>query len=86
MEVTKSANVDAIVTGESLGTSGLSDTEKHAGYQPSDFQLTWPLIAVDKNDIIAQAEAIGTYEISNEQPFEDCCTVFTLNHHVPSPN
>ena len=67
---------DAIVTGESLGQVA-SQTLKsmRAINQVTSVPILRPLIAVDKNDIIAQAEAIGTYEISNE-PFEDCCTVF----------
>lgn len=38
-----------------------------------------PLIGEDKEDIIAQARRIGTYETSIE-PEEDCCTLFVPKH------
>ena len=43
-----------------------------------------PLIGFDKSEIIAIARKIGTLEIS-EQPFEDCCTVFTPRHPATHP-
>lgn len=66
----------AIVTGESLGQVA-SQTLKsmHVINNVTNVPILRPLIAVDKNDIIYQAEQIGTFAISNE-PFEDCCTVF----------
>lgn len=35
-----------------------------------------PVVTMDKLEIIALSEKIGTYETSI-QPFEDCCTIFT---------
>ena len=43
-----------------------------------------PLIAFDKQDIVAISERIGTYETSI-QPFEDCCTIFVAKHPVTKP-
>ena len=43
-----------------------------------------PLIGFDKQDIVALAEKIGTYEISI-LPFEDCCTIFVAKHPVTHP-
>ena len=43
-----------------------------------------PLIGFDKSEIIDIARKIGTLEIS-EQPFEDCCTVFTPRHPATHP-
>ena len=43
-----------------------------------------PLIGFDKSEIIETARKIGTLEIS-EQPFEDCCTVFTPRHPATHP-
>ena len=40
-----------------------------------------PLIAFDKEEIIAEAERIGTFPISII-PDEDCCTLFTPKHPV----
>ncbi len=34
-----------------------------------------PLVAFDKEETMALARKIGTYETSIE-PFEDCCTIF----------
>jgi thiamine biosynthesis protein ThiI len=38
-----------------------------------------PLIGTDKEEIIREARAIGTYEISIE-PDQDCCTLFVPRH------
>jgi thiamine biosynthesis protein ThiI len=38
-----------------------------------------PLVGMDKEEIVHQAQAIGTYEISI-QPDQDCCTLFTPKH------
>lgn len=67
---------DAIINGESLGQVA-SQTIKSMRVinEVTSLPIMRPLIATDKNDIIALAEKIGTYELSN-QPFEDCCTVF----------
>ena len=43
-----------------------------------------PLIGFDKQDIVALAEKIGTYETSI-LPFEDCCTIFVAKHPVTHP-
>jgi len=40
-----------------------------------------PLIGMDKEEIILQAERLGTYPISI-LPDEDCCTLFTPRHPV----
>jgi thiamine biosynthesis protein ThiI len=38
-----------------------------------------PLIGTDKEEIIREARAIGTYETSIE-PDQDCCTLFVPKH------
>jgi thiamine biosynthesis protein ThiI len=38
-----------------------------------------PLIGTDKEEIIREARAIGTFEISIE-PDQDCCTLFVAKH------
>jgi thiamine biosynthesis protein ThiI len=40
-----------------------------------------PLAGMDKSEITAQAERLGTFDISI-QPDEDCCTLFTPRHPV----
>ena len=70
------SKADAIINGESLGQVA-SQTIKSMRVinAVTHTPILRPLIATDKNDIIALAEKIGTYDISNE-PYEDCCTVF----------
>ncbi len=43
-----------------------------------------PCIGMDKEEIIALARKINTYDISIE-PYEDCCTVFTPKHPQTRP-
>lgn len=43
-----------------------------------------PLIAMDKDEIVALSRRIDTFEISI-QPYEDCCTVFTPKHPKTRP-
>ncbi|WP_313791016.1 tRNA uracil 4-sulfurtransferase ThiI [Peptoniphilus equinus] len=70
----------SITTGENLGQvasqtiGGLNVTDA----VPNRVVFR-PLIGMDKIDIIAYAEKIGTYETSI-QPFEDCCSVFLPKH------
>jgi tRNA uracil 4-sulfurtransferase len=40
-----------------------------------------PLIGMDKDEITAEAERLGTFPISI-QPDEDCCTLFTPRHPI----
>lgn len=76
---------DAIINGESLGQVA-SQTVKsmRAINDVTTTPILRPLIATDKNEIIALAEKIDTFDISNE-PFDDCCTVFapTSPHTKP---
>lgn len=66
----------AIVNGESLGQVASQTLQSMSVInEVTTTPILRPLIAVDKNEIIAIAEKIGTYDISNE-PYEDCCTVF----------
>ncbi|XJS09913.1 tRNA uracil 4-sulfurtransferase ThiI [Aerococcaceae bacterium WGS1372] len=69
-------NADAIINGESLGQVA-SQTVKsmRAINDVTNIPILRPLIATDKNEIIALAEKIDTFNISNE-PYDDCCTVF----------
>ncbi len=38
-----------------------------------------PLLTFDKSEIIARAQAIGTYDLSI-LPYDDCCTLFVPRH------
>lgn len=74
-----------IVTGESLGqVASQTLTSMHAINAVTTTPILRPLIAVDKTEIIALSERIGTYDISNE-PYEDCCTVFAPSSPKTKP-
>ncbi|MGM9526799.1 MAG: tRNA uracil 4-sulfurtransferase ThiI, partial [Oscillospiraceae bacterium] len=67
----------ALVTGENLGQVASQTMEAlRVTEQPLSLPVLRPLIGMDKRDIIAIAEKIGTFETSI-LPYEDCCTVFT---------
>lgn len=67
----------ALVSGESLGQVASQTIESlDVINKATDMVVFRPLIALDKNEIIEYAKAIGTYETSI-LPFEDCCTIFT---------
>ncbi len=75
-----------LVTGESIGQvasqtmSSLIATNEVCG-----LPVYRPLIGFDKEEIVAVAKKIGTFETSI-QPFEDCCTIFVAKHPVTKPN
>ncbi|WP_270241558.1 tRNA uracil 4-sulfurtransferase ThiI [Collinsella tanakaei] len=66
----------ALVTGESLGQVASQTLENiMAVNEVVDIPVFRPLIGSDKQEIIARAEQIGTYDIST-QTAPDCCTLF----------
>jgi thiamine biosynthesis protein ThiI len=77
---------DFLITGENLGqvasqtAEGIAVTDRAAKSLP----ILRPLIAMDKVDIMALAQEIGTYETSI-LPYEDCCTVFLPKHPSTKP-
>jgi thiamine biosynthesis protein ThiI len=77
---------DFLITGENLGqvasqtAEGIAVTDRAAKALP----ILRPLIAMDKVDIMALAQEIGTYETSI-LPYEDCCTVFLPKHPSTKP-
>ncbi|MCL2136774.1 MAG: tRNA 4-thiouridine(8) synthase ThiI [Coriobacteriia bacterium] len=67
----------ALVTGESLGQVASQTLDNIRAIDAvANLPVLRPLIGMDKLEIIAQAERIGTFEISS-QKHEDCCTLFT---------
>ncbi len=83
--IARETESEALITGESIGQVA-SQTMTALG--TTDAVVTMPvfrpLIGFDKSEIIEIARRIGTLEIS-EQPFEDCCTVFTPRHPATHP-
>ena len=83
--IARETESEALVTGESIGQVA-SQTMTALGTTDAVVQMPVfrPLIGFDKSEIIGIARKIGTLEIS-EQPFEDCCTVFTPRHPATHP-
>ncbi len=83
--IARETESEALITGESIGQvasqtmTALGTTDAVVG-----MPVFRPLIGFDKSEIIGIARKIGTLEIS-EQPFEDCCTVFTPRHPATHP-
>jgi thiamine biosynthesis protein ThiI len=78
--IARAVGAEALVTGESLGQvasqtlGNLTRIDEVTG-----LLILRPLIGMDKQEIIRQAQAIGSYEISIE-PDQDCCTLFVPKH------
>ena len=83
--VARQNECEALITGESVGQvasqtiPAIVCTDSVAG-----LPVFRPLIGMDKEEIIAIACRIGTFDISI-QPYEDCCTVFTPRHPRTRP-
>ncbi len=73
---------NCIVTGESLGQVA-SQTAENMRFTGSftDFPVLRPLVGMDKEETIATARRIGTYETSI-LPYEDCCVLFSPKHPI----
>jgi tRNA uracil 4-sulfurtransferase len=66
----------ALVTGESVGQVASQTLENLAVIEEvTTLPILRPLIGMDKQEIVTQALALGTYEISIV-PDQDCCTLF----------
>jgi thiamine biosynthesis protein ThiI len=66
----------ALVTGESLGQVASQTLENLAAIEEvASLPILRPLIGMDKQEIVTQAMALGTYDISIV-PDQDCCTLF----------
>lgn len=78
--VAKSVRAEALVTGEALGQVASQTLSNMAVIDgAASLPILRPLVGMDKEEIVHQAQAIGTYEISI-QPDEDCCSLFTPKH------
>ena len=83
--IAKSTECGALITGESVGQVA-SQTIPALGVTDAvaDLPVFRPVIGMDKEEIIAIARRIDTFETSI-QPYEDCCTVFTPRHPRTRP-
>ncbi|MDO8425829.1 MAG: tRNA uracil 4-sulfurtransferase ThiI [bacterium] len=79
-QIAKRRGMGALVTGESVGQVASQTIPNIAAVEAVvDLPVLRPLIGEDKQDIIAQAERIGTAEYS-ARPYDDCCSLFTPEH------
>ena len=70
----------AIVTGESLAqVASQTLSNMIAVEEAATLPLFRPLIGMDKEEIISEAKALGSFDISIE-PDQDCCTLFVPKH------
>lgn len=68
----------ALITGDSLGQVASQTIENIRTVDsalPPDVEVLRPLIGMDKQEIVNEAKAIGTYDISTRQ-YQDCCVLF----------
>lgn len=66
----------AIFNGESVSQVASQTLESMAAINDvTTTPVLRPVATMDKTEIIAKAEEIGTFDLSI-QPFEDCCTIF----------
>jgi thiamine biosynthesis protein ThiI len=72
--------VRALVTGEVVGQVASQTLENMAVIaEVAGLEILRPLIGMDKDEIAAEAERLGTLAISNI-PDQDCCQLFTPRH------
>ena len=76
----------SITTGESLAqvASQTQESIRVTNETVKELPVFRPLIGMDKEEIIATAREIGTFDKSIE-PYEDCCTVFLPKYPVIKP-
>jgi thiamine biosynthesis protein ThiI len=75
----------ALITGENLGQVASQTLESLASIQVvATMPVLRPLIGLDKQDIVAHAQAIGTYDISIESG-DDCCQFLMPRQVVTRP-
>ncbi|MCE9616570.1 MAG: tRNA 4-thiouridine(8) synthase ThiI [Lentisphaerae bacterium] len=69
-----------LVTGDSFSQVASQTYDNLAAtYANCPMPVLAPLIGLDKREIVAIAEGIGTYAVSS-QPYEDCCSFFVPKH------
>ena len=75
----------ALVTGESIAQVASQTMQSLATTDAvCNMPVFRPLIAMDKQEIIAESQKIGAFETSI-LPYEDCCTIFVAKHPVTKP-
>jgi thiamine biosynthesis protein ThiI len=86
MHLADKYHYDAIATGESLGQVASQTVESLTTIQNvvKDKMILRPLLTYDKNEIIALAKSINTYDTSI-LPYADACSLFVPAHPTTKP-
>jgi thiamine biosynthesis protein ThiI len=70
----------ALVTGEVIGQVASQTLDNLTTIaEAATMEVLRPLVGMDKDEIVAEAERIGTFPLSI-MPDEDCCSLFTPRH------
>ncbi len=78
--IARHGRAQALVTGEVVGQVASQTLENMASINSVvSMPVLRPLVGMDKEEIIAEAERLGSYPISII-PDQDCCTLFTPRH------
>lgn len=84
--IARSDGAQALVTGESLAQVASQTLENLAAVGAvAGLPMLRPLVGLDKQEIIAEAERIGTFEISI-RPHDDCCSYLMPDHPATRSN
>ncbi len=84
-KIAKQENLQALITGESLGQVASQTLPAIACTdETTSLPVLRPLIGMDKDEIVSISRKIDTFETSI-LPYEDCCTVFTPKHPRTKP-
>jgi thiamine biosynthesis protein ThiI len=76
----RASKAQALVTGEVVGQVASQTIENMSVISAAaTLPVLRPLVGMDKDEITAEAERLGSYPISIV-PDEDCCTLFTPRH------
>jgi thiamine biosynthesis protein ThiI len=79
-EIAQRESAKALVTGESLGQVASQTLDNLAVIEEAvQIPVLRPLIGSDKEEIVQQARALGSYDISI-LPDQDCCSLFAPRH------
>ncbi len=78
--IARDVRAKALVTGDVIGQVASQTLDNMAVINAAArIPVFRPLIGMDKEEIVAQAQRLGTFDISIV-PDEDCCTLFTPRH------
>ncbi len=84
-KVSEKYGYQCIINGESIGQVASQTLESiRVVNDVTSLPIIRPVATYDKEEIIAVANKIKTYDIS-VRPYEDCCTVFVPEHPVIKP-